>query len=227
MKIFSAWLLAFIFLAYVLAYFGPVFAHEDYSFPDASGAKVSESLEKNPIRHLPDKPYYLLITIKENFTRLSKPSAAKKAEFDMTLAGKRLREAYELLAKNDVKRSSKALTRYSTRLNEAVEQFEKARSQNQEVLTLSSKMANSLGTHETILSVLSEKWQYREDGAGFDGNFSSAFGGFATAVDAINNVQPGLKNRFISLDKEETIPSPIPSPTPVSTPSVSPRKIIY
>lgn len=224
---FLACSLALMFLICAPVFVRLALAHEDYSFPDANGAKVTESLEKNPIRFLPDKPYYFVITIKENLTRLSKPSAAKRAEFDLTLAGKRLREAYELLKKDDAKRSSSSLARYSSRLKKTVEQFEKARSQNQEVLTLSSKMADSLGTHEVILSAIFENWLNKEDSASFDANFSVAVKSFEGTVEAINNVQPGLKNRFESMDEAEVQPSPIPTPTPISTPSASPKRIIY
>lgn len=223
-----ACLLVFVLAVSALVFAHPIVAHDNYSFPDANPAKITESLEKNPIRFLPNKPYYFLVTIKENVTRLSKPSSTKRAEFDMILAGKRLREAYELLEQNDAKWSSKALIRYSFRLKKTIEQLEKARSQNQEVLTLSSKMADSLGTQEIILSATFQKWQTREDSAGFDLSFSDAVNSFGRAVSAINNIQPGLKNRYKITNQEEADSSPIPIATPsITTPSANPRRIIY
>src|SRR3989344_9550861 len=104
------------------------------TFPQVTDCQINEVVEKLPhLRILPSNPLHFFISVKENITRFFNASAIKRAEFDLALSGKRLKEAYLFTEKNDVKNASKALFKYSRRLEKLTEQMEKAKIQNQVV----------------------------------------------------------------------------------------------
>jgi hypothetical protein len=209
-------------------------ADEDYGFGDVSDGQVNEAIEKStPIRFLPSHPLYFLILVKENFTRFFQPAAADRAEFDFVLSEKRLHEAYQLVTVGDVKNSSKALKKYSGRVNTTVSQFEKARSQNQDVTAVTDRIIQDLQWEEILLVAIEKKSGFRANEHDFETNLAAAIGKFKDLVMAIENVKPGVKNRFtyIRLSDKETQEAPIvdtkSSPTVEATASFKPRIIIY
>ena len=182
---------------FFLAFFAKVSYAQIESFPKSSAGEINEALEKLPhVRFLPTNPLHFFISVKENITRFFNASAAKRAEFDLTLSGKRLKEAYLLTEKNDVKNASKALFKYSRRLEKLREQMEKAKIQNQVVLELSEKIADDMAMHERFLYAISQKSESYQNGYNFAGNFQKAENEFMETVFAIDNVKPGLKDRF-------------------------------
>ena len=193
MRIVSACLTALFFLAF----FAKVSYAQVESFPQATEGQITEAVEKLPhIRILPSNPLHFFIRVKENVSRFFNASSANRAEFDLTLSGKRLKEVYLFTEKNDVKNASKSLSQYSNRLEKLIEQMEKARSQNQEVLELSEKIADELALQERLLYAISQKSGDYQNSYNFDDNLQRANNEFKKTVSAIDNVKPGLKNRF-------------------------------
>ena len=176
---------------------GSVFGADDYQFPKATAGEINEAVEKLPhLRVLPSNPLHFFIRIKENVTRFSKASVLKKAEFDLVLSGKRLKEAYLLTEKNNAKQTSIALLKYSQRLQKLTEQMEKAKIQNQAVVELSEKIADDMAMHERFLYAIAQKSESYQNSYNFAGNFQKAENEFMETVLAIDNVKPSLKDRF-------------------------------
>lgn len=210
-----------------------VFAHTEHKFPKASEGQVNEALAKlAPIRFLPSHPLYFVISLKETVSRLFKPSAVERTKFDLVLGGKRLKEAYGLLENGDIKRASKNFTRYSDRLLKMNNQLEKARSQNQDVSVLVLEIAEGLRIHETMFFEIQRKLGSLERNYAASENFDTMVETFKLTVGAIDNVKPGLKDRFETITEEAANPyefntqSPLPSAFE-ATSSIKPRRIIY
>src|SRR3989344_2657366 len=194
MRIVSACLTALFFLAF---FANVSHAQLKDSFPQATDGQINEAVEKlSHVRILPSNPLHFLIRVKENVSRFFNASSAKRAEFDLTLSGKRLKEAYLLTEKNDVKNASRALFQYSSRLEKLVEQMEKARSQNQVVVELSEKIADDMAMHERFLYAISQKSESYQNSYSFDDNLKKSENEFKETVFVIDKVKPGLKNRF-------------------------------
>ena len=194
MRIVQACLIALFFLAF---FANGSLAQAHSSFPQVTDGQMNEAVEKLPhVRFLPSNPLHFFISVKENITRFFNASSIKRAEFDLALSGKRLKEAYLLTEKNDVKNASKALFKYSKRLEKLREQMEKAKIQNQVVVELSEKIADNLVMHERFLYAISQKSESYQNNYNFAGNFQKAENEFKDTVLAIDNVKPGLKDRF-------------------------------
>lgn len=199
-KIFLACLV--FFLAFSI-FTTKVSAHTEFQFPQVSEGQVNEALVRIvPLRLNPSNFFYFLIPVKESAERIFKPSSLAKAQFDLVLASKRLKESYLMIENNDVKKSSSSLKRYAQRLDKTIAQLEKARSQNQDTAKFTSELPDDLLVHEVLLSAIYEEWQLKEDGYKFDENFTKAIESFKNAVEAIDRIQPGVKNRF-KIVKEE------------------------
>src|SRR4030042_1618045 len=175
MRIFSACLvIIFVFLT-ILA--RSISANTNYQFKKPTKSQITEALTKTvPIRFLPSHPLYFLISVKETTNRLFQPSAVKRAQFDLVLSGKRLKETYLLFEKNDAKKANYNLGRYSQRVTKMISQLEKARSQNQDVKTLIGTIADDLQSHEILLFAINQK------GVSVDDNFDIAISSFTSAV---------------------------------------------
>lgn len=185
-------------IVFLLSLFPRVsFAHGDYQFPKISEGQTTEALGKIvPLRFLPSHPLFFLISIKESITRFFKPSVVKRAEFDMVLSGKRLKEATLSLKTSDLKKASRSLKRYQERLISLDKQLVKAQSQNQDVVPLVSKMADDLQVHETLIFVIANGWETKEDAYDFDENLSKSISAFSQIVEKIDSIKPGLGGRF-------------------------------
>ena len=204
----------------------PVYANTEYVFPQASDGQIDEALQKTvPLRFLPSHPLYFLIVVKESSSRFFQPSALKKAQFDFILSGKRLKETYLFLEKGDVKSANRSLIKYAERLAKMNTALERARSQNQDVTTLAAEIAEGLRFHEVLLFAIDKKQRLILD---------QSASAFVKTVQVINNIMPGVKDRFKTLTnlqkKDENVEaSPSPDETTIfeSTPSMVPRRIIY
>ena len=233
MKFISVCLIT-IFAALILIV-SPIFAQsQKYYFPQASEGQINEAIAKIvPVRWLPSHPLYFLITAKETISRILQSSSANRAQFDFVLSGKRLKEVYLLLDRGDVKSANKTLLRYSSRLAAMDTQLEKARSQNQDIAEIVAEMAEGFKNQEVLLFAISKKGS--ADDSNFDNSLSTAQSSFIKAVFEINNVRPGVKDRFKTVtDKEKVEASQSAVPTPAdnttfiqASPSARPRRIIY
>ena len=213
MKLISVCLMAF-FLVMSLN-FGLVFAHSSYQFPGVNPGQVNEALGKIvPVRFLPSHPLYFLISVKEMFARLVRPSAEKKASFDFIVAGKRLKETYMAHEANDLKNTKRGLLRYSRQLEKFAQQFEKTKSQKLDMTSLVLEVAEGLKDHETLLMAIFNK--NREAGSldsDLDMNLDDAFSNFGRAVFLVDEIKPGLKDRYKSITGDDSVPT-IVYPTP-------------
>ena len=236
MRIFSVCLLFFLLVVSTPSLLTTrIYAHEVYNIAQVGEGQINEAIQNIvPLRFLPGNSLYLLIVIKENIERFFQPSAVKKAYFDQVLAGKRIKETYLLLSQNDAKRTSKNLESYSSRLDKMVEELARAKGQKQDVATLAMQIAEGLRNQETLLWATRQKWDKQQDGYNFDQNFGKAALSLTQAILAINDVRPGLKDRFktatISANLQETTPSPqlMPIDERISPyPSANPKRIIY
>lgn len=142
-----------------------------------------------------------------------KPSAEKRASFDFVVAGKRIKEAYLMFEANDLAAAGKGLVRYSLQLEKYAAQFEKTKSQNQDVTTLANEVAEGLRDQEVLLSAIFQKSKENETFDELDVGFDDAYSNFGRTVFLINEVKPGLKNRFKSITGDDVIPAPS-YPTP-------------
>lgn len=206
-----------------------VSAGENFNLPTASDGQINESLERIvPLRFLPDNPLYFAITVKETITRLFQPSSAKRANFDLILSSKRLKEAQNLLVKNNHNMTTKSLKRYSSQLNKMNNNLNKARSQNQEISPLVAQMAEMLKDHEVLLFDIRETLN-RSDDKQLEEGFTIAMAGFKKSVLLLETIKPGVKNRFKSVadqtDKNESTPEAILEGTKPA--QYKPRKILY
>ena len=227
MKLVSACILSFLLFFYSTA--STVLAAHQYYFPEASEGQINEAILKIvPVRWLPSNPFYFLISAKETVSRLFMPSSAKRADFDFVLSGKRLKETYLLLEKGDARNANKTLERYASRLNTMDGQLEKARSQNQDIAAIVAGMAEGFKYQEILLFAI---WQKTEGPA-----LDVAQSAFVKSIDEINNIIPGVKDRFKTVASAEMVESsssarPSPPPDrdniPQATSSVRPRRIIY
>lgn len=232
MKLISACLVAFLLFFTSIA---PAFSQSGYNFPKISSGEVQEAMQGIvPIRFLPDNPLYFLITVKEAVGRFFQPSAVERSQFDFILSGKRLKETYILMEKGDFGRASSNLGRYTKQNGNVIGQIEKARAQNQAVEPAVSAMADNLRFQEKLLIATYEIRPGSSEGYNFSDSFSQAIDSFKTLVGEIDNIKPGIKNRFqISKAAEASSnaevnskPSPFPTPTE-ATPAYKPRRIIY
>ncbi len=227
--------LVFFLLLLVLIIPQPAAAHTQYNFPEATEGQFNEAIQKLvPLRFLPSHPLYFLITVKEAISRLLVPSSAERAKFDLVLSGKRLKEAYLLLLRNDVKNSSQQLARYSRRLEEMTKQVEKARSQNQEVTPLTGEIADNLRSHEILFYAIVKKWDLIADSDSFDENLQNANDSFVKTILSINQIIPGVKDRFkiiseedVGKNQEATESVTVETQLKQASPSAKPRRIIY
>lgn len=207
-----------------------VFAESKFS--PADQGQVDEALIRlTPIRFLPDNPMYTLIGIKEFFNRVFQPSSSQRAAFDLVLAGKRIKEAYMLLLERKYSDADRVILRYNGRLNKVVEGFQKARSQNQDVVQLVDNIAVDLKYHEWLLYAI-EIRSVESGNSWIQPHLDQAAEQFSVAVFAINEVQPGLKDRYRAASSSAILkPKAVePTSTPVllfATPKSQPRKIIY
>lgn len=241
MRLFSACIKLFSFarikvflFAFLIAFLFPVsiFAHGDQQYPTPTGGEINKALEVLATgRILPDNPLYFLITIKEFFSRLFQPSAAQRAEFDFVLSGKRLKESYLMFETGDNDLAVSNLLKYQKRLAIMVTQLKRARSQNQDITEQINKISDDLFYHQTLLlAIISKK-------PNIDETADLAINGFVNALEEVDKIEPGVKDRykiFRNMDTMESSPSvdlepsPTASPSPsVSTPSARPRRIIY
>lgn len=203
-------------------------------FPQVSDGQINEALLKTvPLRFIPSSPFYFLISVKEAILWGFQPSSAKRAELDMVLAGKRLKESYLLVANGDIKNASTNMARYDQKIRKMTEGLEKARSQKQDVTTLVSEMAEDMKSHEVLFFAIKKRAEGREGDYGFGENYNWAAAGFIDAVAVLDNVRPGIKDRFKSASRsaepqESLLESAPKSPGFIeASPSVKPRKIIY
>jgi len=226
MRIISACLSVIILLVF-FSFFSPIFSQEATPSVQVSSGEIDEALIKTvTIRFLPNHLLYILITIKENFTRLFQPSAVERADFDFILSGKRLKESYLLLNDNS-KQVRGNLARYNKRLEKMTDQIEKARSQNQDIAKLIGKISDEFRNHEILLVAIMADGRVKSESI-------ASLKSFQKAVIAVDKLNPGVINRFKILKIEElNLPKIEPSPSPFSspyfneaTPSVKPRQII-
>ena len=123
-------------------------------------AQINEALLQLPhVRIMPDNPFYFAVLVKEKISWLICPNPAKKAQFDLTSSGKRLKEVYLLVQKNNFKKSKNVLSSYQKTLEKMTGELEKAKKQGQNITQLLDKTQNSFLTQKIILSQL-----YAQDG---------------------------------------------------------------
>ena len=234
MKLFSACLI--VVLCVCLSFTSIVLARSDYHFEEVSQAQINEALGKTvPIRFLPSSPFYFLISAKEKISRFFKPSSLYKTEFDFALSGKRLKEAYLLFEKNDIKNASFSLNKYSEVVNRMIKQLDKAKSQNQDIVSLVSRIYDQLSYQDKLLVAVWQKSQAGIINYSFDKNLEESIQSFEREVLAVDSIKPGIKNRFIIPRniKEASDSQPVASPSPTfvpiidSTSSTIPKRIIY
>jgi len=223
MKLFLACLI--IILMVIFGSTGSLAASESSPSAFVTDSQLDETLLHTvPLRFLPGEPFYFLITIKESFSRFFKPSAARRAEFDFILSEKRLKESYLLLKSGNNKKAESNLIRYKRRLAEMSFQIDKARSQNQDIAEQIAFIGDGFRKQEILLISINQEFI-------FDGKLESSIEAFSDAVDTIDILLPGLRNRF-QLIKNRNISTEADQEEGddlfliEATPSANPRRII-
>ncbi len=208
--------------------------HAQVDFPQASEGQINEALTKIvPLRIIPSNPFYFFITGKEMILRIFQPSSVKRAQFDMTLAGKRLKESYLLAANGDIKNASANMIRYGNKLRDMTSELDRAKSQNQDIANLIGEIAENLKSQEVLFFAIGKRTEGLGDGYNFRENYNKAAAVFVDTVNALNNFRPGIRDRFKSATStaapEENLLNSAPK-TPgfiEASPGVRPNKIIY
>ena len=201
--------------------------------PDVSEGQIQEAEGKIvPVRFLPGDPLYFAILGKEFVNRIFQPSSAKRAEFDLVLSGKRLKEAYLLVLKGNTNEASDTLNRYSKQIGNMTDNLQKARSQNQEVTPIVDSMAQNMQNHEILFSAIYKKTKNTKNAANLQPALSNALKSFVKAVFVINTIKPGVKDRFKTATSSAQLKKIVPADdtdtdTPLFSPSAKPRRIIY
>lgn len=209
----------------------------DYQIPEASEGQINEAIQRIvPVRFLPGHPLYFLIFLKENFNAFFQPSSLKVAQFEGILAGKRLKETYMLIVDNKDDKATRNLLRYSTSNTKVVDRLNKAIGQKQEVTPLAEEIAEDLKSQEVLLFAITTVDDNLIKDPLFSKNFDKAVSSFINVVKAINDIKPGLKDRFKTVISQENNNSDLKekeasaSASPYlfeSTSTVRPRRIIY
>jgi len=201
--------------------------------PDVSEGQIQEAEGKIvPVRFLPGEPLYFAILAKEFVNKIFQPSSAKRAEFDLVLSGKRLKEAYLLVLRGDTVAASSTLDRYSQQITKMTDSLQKARSQNQEVVPAVDGMAQNMQNHEILFSAILKKTKDTKSAAGLEPAFPNALKSFVKAIFMINTIKPGVKDRFKTATASAQLKKTVPveetdTDTPLLSPGVKPRRIIY
>jgi len=196
MKLFFACFIFVVFFA--TSAFGQIHAVTYQDLPEVTGGQIDEALLKTvPLRFLPSSPLYFVISIKESFSRFFKPSTIRKAEFDFVLSSKRLKEAYLLLEKNDVKNSSIAVSKYGQRAQTVASELEKAKVQNQDVATAAGTIDSGLAYQLILISAIEKKGGSEGNNYNFSDNFSAAVAGFSQIVGAVDQINPGVRDKYL------------------------------
>lgn len=221
-------LLACLLISFLL-FFVPngVLAHDVSGLSVPTGARIDKALgDIVPIRYLPTHPLYFAITIKETVNRFFKPSSVKRAEFDNIRASKRIKEAYLLSREDKIEHVASSLRRYANSIDSTISQIEKARSQNQEVTPLVAKIADNLQQQEVLIIAL-----VNDDEIARLQVLENASSSFKNLVTHMENIMPGVKNRYELLKVEEITDQEIStsatsSSDVFSSPSAEPLRII-
>lgn len=232
-KVIACLLCLILFLSLAFFFGGGTYA-ADFEIPKATDAQINEAVQKIvPLRFLPGHPLYLLISLKEGLNKFFQPSSAKRAKFISVLSGKRLKETYLLIENSKRDEAYQNLVRYEAVNNELIDQLKRARGQNQEVTPLSLEIAEDFKNHEILLYGILSLLQIPESGVAEE--FDRGVRSFIEVVFAINEIKPGLKDRFKTVISLEDKPINDPLVTEATagsslmqaTPSVRPRRIIY
>lgn len=232
-KVIACLLCLILFLSLAAFFRGGTYAAE-FEIPKATDAQINEAVQKIvPLRFLPGHPLYLLISLKEGLNKFFQPSSAKRAKFISVLSGKRLKETYLLVENNKTDEALGNLIRYTAVNNELMSQLKRARGQNQEVSPLALEIAEDFKNHEILLFGILTDLQIEDSKIAEE--FDRGVKSFAKVVLTINEIKPGLKDRFktvISLQDKTENDASINEATAGSSlmqasPSVKPRRIIY
>lgn len=235
MRKFSVCLIFFLVLFVLLPNFGGNLLASSYKMPEVSEAQTNEALQKVvPIRFLPNSPFYILIVIKEKIGHFFQPSSLKRSEFSLILSGKRLKETLKLIDQGNIDAAAKNLARYEAANRDVIWQIQKAKGQNQEVKPYADEVAESLNSQETLLAAILAK-AGSANNSDFDENFEKTVGSFVDVAMTVNQIKPGLKDRYkivIYREKSNQEATPKLEATPESeiiqaTSSVKPKRVIY
>ncbi len=198
--------------------------------PRVSGGQVNEALANMPhTRFLPNNPIYYFVRVKEVFGRFFNASAVDRAEFDLMISSKRLKEIYLLLLDGKYTKANGLRDDYSRSLDKNIDQLRKAESQNQETLPLLDEIIDELNYQETLIISLQDTAN-DESAQDFDTYYLEQ--SFDSYISELEQFKPGLRSRFKLLKENIAAPKETmaPSPSPiifVTTGSAKPRRIIY
>lgn len=110
---------AVFFLVFLANFASPAFAQTTnqpsakQSLPKVERWEVEENLTRlSPVRFLPDHPLYFLISTKETIDYFRQKDKAQKSLFDVHLSGKKIKETYLLVQKNNLEKATDSLKNY-------------------------------------------------------------------------------------------------------------------
>lgn len=127
-----------------------VFAHSGQVEIDQS--QIDFALVRlSPIRFLPGHPFYSLILVKEKVQHIFKPNQLKKADFDLLLASKRIKEAYLLNQERKYDKAEKQIENYAKALDKFLTASKKAKEINMNARDLNLKAVESLSYQQPII----------------------------------------------------------------------------
>lgn len=125
--------------------------------PKVEKGEVEVSLQRlSPIKFLPDHTLYFLIALKEKFDYFRQPNKVKKALFDVKLTGKRIKEAYLLEEKGEIKKATESLKNYQRVSLRLQKELPEATNSGQAVFETQQLLADNLERHLKIIIVLAQ-----------------------------------------------------------------------
>ncbi|HEY5600891.1 MAG TPA: DUF5667 domain-containing protein [Patescibacteria group bacterium] len=110
----------------------------------------------SPIRYLPNHPLYPLISAKEKIQHVFKSDQIKKANFDMLLSEKRIKEAYLLNQNRKYDKAEQQLENYTKTLDKFQTTAQKAKDLNMNMRNLSLKSVESLSYQRPMILSLED-----------------------------------------------------------------------
>lgn len=216
-------------LVFFLRLILPGFSFAQVNETRVTGGQINEALENMPhARFLPNNPLYYFVRVKEVFGRFFNASAVDRAQFDIMISSKRLKEIYLLTQDEKYIKANRLRDDYSGSLEKNIDQLRKAESQNQESGPLLDEIVGDLGYQEILIIYLQDSAR-DESAQDFDTLYLTQ--SFDKYVTELEQFKPGIKNRFKLLRENVVNPTTTaPSPSPVifvTTDSAKPRRIIY
>lgn len=194
------------FLVFFLGLTEPTFAQTlpagRQVLPKVEKWEVEENLTRlSPVRFLPDHPLYFFISLKETIDYFRQRDKVKKALFDVHLAGKKIKETYLLVQKNNLEKATNSLKNYQRVSQRLGTELTEAINSGLPAITAAKVLSEDLERHLAIIIFLS----YQSSEAEFRQELSDSVKTLKTTAKLLEKHFPGAAQRIESLANQSQI----------------------